>query len=303
MVVRKLDDLFDLLKDKEPVRIVAVCANDEHTISAVYQAVGRGIVKGILIGDQVRIASICAASGINVNDFMVVHEPVDVIAARVGVDMVNRGEADLLMKGLISSDKFVRSILNKENGLTNPGTIVSHVTLIESKNYHKLLIASDVAVIPLPDLKQKIVMIKYLTQVAKKLGIISPKIAVIAPSEQVIASIPSTIDAALLSKMNERGQITDCIVDGPLAMDVAIDRKSAEIKGLKSDVAGDADALLFPNLEAGNVFYKVAVRMAGSESATIAIGARVPIVLASRGDSACSKLYSIALGALMANED
>jgi len=300
MKVRKLTALFELLRKKAIKTIVVVCANDEHSISAVYQAVELNLVKGILIGDKSKIDKVCKEFGIDQSKFEIIHELSEDRAAQNAVEMINRGIGDILMKGLIPTDKFMRAVLNKERGLTDQGKIVSHVTVVENKNYHKLLIVADVAVIPLPDLNQKIQMIRYLVEVANQLKIDLPKIAVIAPSEQVIPSILSTTEAALLAKMNERGQIKGCIVDGPLALDVAIDHEAAIIKGLNSPVAGDADCLLFPNLESGNVFYKVNTKLALSESAAIMVGARVPVVLASRGDSTRVKLLSIALGALMA---
>lgn len=301
MAVKKLIELFDLLKEKELKTIVVVCANDEHTLTAVSDAVAQHLVKAVLIGDESVIISVCNESGIDINRFTIINQPSEDLAAQLAVEMINRGEGDILMKGLINSDKFLRAILNKEKGLTDQGAVVSHVTVVENENYHKLLIVGDVAVIPLPDLKQKVQIIKYMVQVANRLGIDLPKVAVIAPSEQVLPSILSTTEGALLAKMNDRGQIQGCLVDGPLALDVAIDSEAAAIKGLKSSVAGDADCLLFPNLESGNVFYKVNTKLARSKSAAIMVGARVPVVLASRGDSSQVKLLSIALAALMAH--
>ncbi len=301
MAVRKLIELFDLLKEKSLKTMVVVCANDEHTISAVSDAVVHKLVKGVLIGDEAIIMSVCRESGIDINQFKIIHQPIDDLASQLAVEMINRGEGDILMKGLVNTDKFMRAILNKEKGLTEPGKVVSHVTLVENELYHKLLIVGDVAIIPLPDLNQKVQIIKYMVEVAKRLGIDLPKVAAIAPSEQVLPSIVSTIDAALLAKMSDRGQIPGCVVDGPLALDVAIDMHSVAIKGIKSAVAGDADCLLFPNIETGNVFYKVNTKLARSESAAVMVGARVPVVLASRGDSARVKLLSIALAALMTN--
>jgi phosphate butyryltransferase len=156
-----------------------------------------------------------------------------------------------------------------------------------------------VAVLPQPDLGQKVQLIRYLVKTANFLGIALPKVAVIAPSEQLLIQIESSKDAALLAKMGERGQITGCIIDGPLALDLAIDRESAEIKGIKGAVAGDADCLLFPNLDTGNVFYKTNMKLANAESAAILAGAKVPVVLTSRGDSTLTKQYSIALASLV----
>lgn len=302
MAVKKLAELIELLQGKTVKTIVVVCANDEHSIAAVNLAVEKNLVKGVLIGDESLILSVCRESGIDPGHFTIIHQPSENLAVRQAIGLINSGEGDILMKGLLPTDKFMRAILNKEWGATDPGKILSHVTIVENENYHKLLIVSDVAIIPLPDLNQKIQLIRYMVEVAHRLKIELPKIAVIAPSEQIIPSIPSTTEAALLAKMSERGQIVECIVDGPLALDVAIDSEAAAIKGLKSHVAGDADCLLFPNLESGNVFYKVNTKLARSESAAIMVGARVPVVLASRGDSTSTKLFSIALGALMAQD-
>jgi len=303
MPVRRIAELFELTKGKELKTIIVVCANDNHTIVSVSEAVRQNIVKAVLIGDESEISSVCNDSGIEKGLFTIINQPDEELAARLAADMINMGKGDILMKGLISTDKFMRAILNKERGLTDQGKVVSHVTLIENENYHKLLIVADVAVIPLPDLNQKIQIIRYLVDISNILGIDMPKIAVIAPSEQVIPSILSTTEAALLSKMNDRGQIKGCIVDGPLALDVAIDKEAAIIKGLNSVIAGDADCLLFPNLESGNVFYKTNTKLARSKSAAIMVGARVPVVLASRGDSTPVKLCSIAFGALMAQSN
>ena len=302
MTIKKLSDLLEQQGDNKLKTIVVVCANDEHTITAIDQAVKHKIVKAILIGNETVINTVCVQSEIDPASFTIMHQPNDDLAAQLAVMIINRGEGDILMKGLINTDKFMKAILNKDKGLTDPGKVVSHVTVIENKNYPKLLVVGDVAVIPLPDLTQKIQIVKYMVDVAHRLKIEVPKVAIIAPTEMVIPAIVSTTDAALLAKMNERGQIQGCIIDGPLALDVALDEEAAAIKGLKSIVAGDADCLLFPNIESGNIFYKVNTKLAKSDSAAVLVGARVPVVLASRGDSTHVKLLSIALGALMAKE-
>lgn len=300
MAITKLDQMFDVLKSKTKKRLVAAYANDSHTIEAVSEAVDKGIVDGILVGDEETMRKVCAQLGVDPGKFKFVHEPNESKAAVVAVKLVNKGEGDLLMKGLVSTDKYMKAILNKEEGLMDPGAVLSHVTVIENPLYHKLLIVGDVAIIPLPEFKQKIAILNYLVNTAKALGIEKPKVAVITASEQVLAGMPSCVDAALLSKMADRGQITGAFVDGPLALDAAIDKESAEIKKLTGPVAGDADCLLFPNIEAGNVFYKTNTKLAGAELGAFVAGGRVPCVLSSRGDSAQTKLYSIALAALIA---
>jgi len=300
MAITKLDQMFDVLKSKTKKRLVAAYANDSHTIEAVSEAIDKGIIDGILVGDEETMRKICAQLGVDPGKFKLIHEPNESKAAVVAVKLINDGEGDLLMKGLVSTDKYMKAILNKETGLMDPGAVLSHVTVIENPLYHKLLIVGDVAIIPLPEFKQKIAILNYLVNTAKSLGIEKPKVAVVTASEQVLAGMPSCIDAALLSKMADRGQITGAFVDGPLALDAAIDKESAEIKKLTGPVAGDADCLLFPNIEAGNIFYKTNTKLAGAELGAFVAGGRVPCVLSSRGDSAQTKLYSIALAALIA---
>lgn len=300
MAITKLEQMFEILKSKGKKRLVAAYANDSHTIEAVGEAVDKGIVEGILVGDEATMKNVCDKLSIDVNKFRLVHEPDEMKAAMKAVRMINAGEGDLLMKGLVSTDKYMKAILNKEEGLMNPGAVLSHVTVMENPNYHKLMIVGDVAIIPLPDFKQKISIVNYLISTAKALGIDMPKVAVISATEQMLAGIPSSSEAAMIAKMADRGQIKGAYIDGPLALDTAIDKESAEIKKLTGNVAGDADCLLFPNIESGNVFYKTNTKLAGAELGAFVAGAKVPCILSSRGDSAQTKLYSIALGALLA---
>jgi phosphate butyryltransferase len=298
-MIKTLEDLFSAVLQRPKRTLIVVSANDNHSVEAAYQAIQTGLIQAILIGDQGIIDGICISSKLDSSQFQIIHQPDDRLAASLAVQMIRQHEGDLIMKGLISTDKFIKAILDKENGLMEPGNTLSHVTVIQNPNYHKLMIVSDVAVLPLPDLSQKIQLIKYLVKTANALGINLPKVAVIAPSEQLLMQLESSKDAAFLSKMGERGQITGCLIDGPLALDIAIDRESAQIKGIKGEVAGDADCLLFPNLDTGNVFYKTNMKLAKAESAAMLVGARVPIVLTSRGDSTLTKQYSIALASLV----
>lgn len=300
MPITKLEQIFEVLKSKTKKRLVAAYANDSHTIEAVSEAVDKGIIDGILVGDETTMRDVCKKLNVDVNKFRLIHEPNEAKAASKAVSLINAGEADLLMKGLVSTDKYMKAILNKEEGLMNPGAVLSHVTVIENPNYPKLLIVGDVAIIPLPEFKQKVSIANYLITTAKALGIEKPKLAVISATEQMLAGIPSSVEGAMLAKMGDRGQIKDAYIDGPLALDTAIDPESAQIKKLTGPVAGDADCLLFPNIESGNVFYKTNTKMAGAELGAFVAGARVPCVLSSRGDSSLTKLYSIALAALIA---
>ncbi|MEI6277105.1 MAG: phosphate acyltransferase [Prolixibacteraceae bacterium] len=298
-MIGNLEELFPAVRQRSKRTLIVVSANDSHSVEAACNAVVAGLINAVLIGDENVISKICSDLGVDTSLLKVIHQPDDRLAAVLAVEMIRRKEGDILMKGLISTDKFIKAILDKEKGLLEPGNILSHVTVIQNPNYYKLMIVSDVAVLPLPDLGQKVQLIRYMTKTANALGIHLPKVAVIAPSEQVLMQLESSRDAALLSKMGQRGQITGCIIDGPLALDIAIDKEAAEIKGLTGEVAGDADCLLFPNLDAGNVFYKTNMKLAKAESAAMLVGAQVPVVLTSRGDSTLTKQYSIALASLV----
>lgn len=282
-------------------RMIAAWGVDSHTIVAASKAVDLGIVEVTIVGDSPMVARVCAEEGIDVSEFTIVDNPVEQKAVAEAVDMVRQGKGDILMKGLCSTDKFLRAILNKETGLLPPKGTLTHVGVIENPNYHKLLFLGDMAVIPAPDFKQKQIIMGHLVATAHSAGIELPKVAIIAASEQMLTSMPACMEAAQLAKMVDRGQIKGCIADGPLALDVAIDKESCEIKGLVSPVGGDADCLLFPNIESANVFYKVNSKLVrGVKQSGMMVGAKVPCVLSSRADSIETKLNSIAVAAMSA---
>ncbi|MBQ2912703.1 MAG: phosphate butyryltransferase [Bacteroidales bacterium] len=300
-MITNFDQMFEQLRSKPKKRLVAAWAVDDHTISAVYMAVEAGIVEGILVGDETMIQKVCQEHNYDLSKLTVVNNPNELKSIAQAVDMVNAGEADILMKGLCSTDKYMRGILNKERGLLPPKAVLSHVCVVQHPHYHKLLVISDIAVIPAPDLKQKQAMINYVVSTAKALGVEKPKVAMVTATEQMLPGMPACVEAAMLSKMSDRGQIAGCIVDGPLALDVALCKEAAEIKKLKSEVAGDADCLVFPNIESANVFYKVSGHFCpGVKMAAMVAGAKAPCVLSSRADSTEVKLNSIALAALTA---
>ncbi|GHT73507.1 phosphate acetyl/butyryl transferase [Bacteroidia bacterium] len=299
-MVTKLEQLVELVKSQGKKKLAAAYANDAHTIGAVSMAIDRGIVDGILVGDTAIIKQVCADEGIDVAKFTIVQEADETKAAAKAVEMVRNGEAVVLMKGLLTTDKYMRAILNKERGLLPEKATLSHVCVIEMPVYHKLVVVSDIAVIPAPDLKQKIVMTNNVINTARRLGIDKPKIAIVTATEQMMPGMPACVDAAVISKMADRGQIRNAIVDGPLALDVALDKEAVAIKKLQSPVAGDADGLVFHSIEAANAYFKAATKLLKSEMAGIVTGAKAPCVLTSRGDSTQAKLYSIALGILMA---
>lgn len=302
MNITKLYQIVDAVKAKPTKRIVVANANDEHTIMAVNSAVDMGVVHATLVGNAETIGQICQKLGIQSDKFNIVQENVDTKAAALSCDLINNREGDILMKGLLPTDKYMHAILNKEHGLCPPKATLSHVGVIENPNYHKLLIVGDVAIIPAPDLKEKIIILKNLINTAKALGIAKPKAALIAATEQVATGMQACMDAAVLAAMGQRGQLGDACFDGPLALDLAIDGETAKIKKFNSEVAGDADCLLFPNIESGNIFYKCCTKLNQAETGAVLTGAKVPCVLSSRGDSAKTKLYSISLAALLAKD-
>ena len=295
-MITKFSDVFAELKEKGICKkMIAAWAVDEHTIEAASNAVDMGFVTATLVGDEAMIKDVCAKNNIDVNQFQIVNEPVELKAVAKAVQMVHDGEGDILMKGLCSTDKFLRAILNKETGLLPPKGLLSHVGIIENPNYHKLIFLADMAVIPQPDFRQKVKIAGFVTGVAKSFGIAKPKVAFIAASEQMLDSMPACMEAAMLAKMCDRGQIKGVIGDGPLALDVAIDKESVEIKKLESPVAGDADCLVFPNIESANVFWKANSKLCNNvKQAGMLVGTTAPCILASRADSADTKLNSIA---------
>lgn len=299
-MLTSFSQIFEELRNRgSRKRMIAAWGVDGHTIAAASKAIDLGLADVTLVGDEKMIAEACKTENVDMGKFSIVHNPVELQAVAQAVQMIREGQGDFLMKGLCSTDKFLRAVLNKETGLLPPKGTLTHCTTLEIPSYHKLLFVGDVAVIPAPDLKQKQVIMECLVKTAKAIGVEKPKVALIAATEQVLASQPATIDAALLAKMADRGQIKGCIADGPLALDVAIDQESVDIKGLVSPVAGDADCLLFPNIESGNVFYKANSKLVqGVKQSGILVGAKVPCVLSSRADSIDTKLNSIAVAAM-----
>ncbi|MCL2246575.1 MAG: phosphate acyltransferase [Lentimicrobiaceae bacterium] len=298
-MIAKLSQVVDLVKSKPKKRLVAAFANDDHTIEAVNHAVELGIVDATLVGDETAIQQVCKQLNINAGKFTIIHEPDDVKAATKSCDLINQKEADILMKGALSTDKYMRAILNKERGLCPPNATLTHIAVFENPAYHKLLVAGDCAIIPAPDLKQKQIILQQIIKTAKAIGIEQPKIAIIAATEQMSTGMTACVDAAILATMADRGQIAGALIEGPLSLDVAVDEEAAKIKKMTGGVAGDADGLLFPNIESGNVFYKSCTKFNKAEVGAFLAGAKAPCVLSSRGDSSLTKLYSIALAAAL----
>jgi len=300
--ITRLNQIPERLKTTgQCYRVAVAAAEDANTLGAVMRATADGFAKPVLIGNRDAILHTAAEANVPVDESYIVHVPDHAGAVATAVGMVKNGEADVLMKGLVNTDLFLKAVLNPEKGLLPKGQVMSYVCAVEVPAYPKLLFVTDTAVLPFPDLKQKEAMLRYALRMARRFGVEQPKVALIGASEKVSEHFPNSVDYALLSKMAERGAFGDCIVDGPLDVFLACDPASAAIKGVPTPVAGEADVLLFPSLESCNPFYKGLMLFAGGELAGMICGPEKPVVVMSRSESENSKYYCIALSCLMAD--
>ncbi len=282
-------------------RIAVAWAQDPNTVGSLHRAVIEGFAEAIMIGNPDAILATCEELGLDSGLFTIVAAADEKVAAEMAVAMTRSGEADIVMKGLVGTDKFLRAVLDKEKGLLPPGAVMSYVCAVEVPAYHKLLFVTDTAVLPFPGLDQKVAMARYAVGMARSFGIRKPRVALIGASEKVNERFPNTLDYAEMTRMAENGDFGDCIMDGPLDLFLACDPASVKIKGVDTPVAGDADILLFPSLEACNPFYKGLMLFAGGELAGMICGTSKPVVLMSRSESELSKYYCVALSCLMAS--
>lgn len=295
--MKDLNQLLEAAKQRGPKRVAVAAAGDAEVLEAIKGADELGLATACLVGDQRTVEAEAARIGLDLSRHQVIHEANAAQAGRKAVALVSSGEADMVMKGLISTGDFLRAVLDKEIGLRT-GRALSHVAAVEVKGYDRLLFVTDVAMNIAPDLARKVEIIQNVLEVTRALGLERPKVAALAAVETVSQDMPATVDAAVLAKMSERGQIKGAIIDGPLALDNAVSAEAAEHKGIRSPVAGAADILLVPDIDAGNVLYKSMVYFAGARTAGIVVGAGAPIILLSRADSHESKMLSIALARL-----
>ena len=296
---QSLHDLVDQAKALGPIRVAVVDAAQGLVIETLREAHALGLVEPRLIGVPDAIAAVCKDLGWNIASGWIVPTPNDAAAAAMAVELVRAGEADAVMKGNIHTDALMHALLDKEHGLRAPGRRVSHVFLIEVSSHPKLLGVTDAAINIAPDLDAKAAILQNAIDLFHLLGVEAPKVAVLSAVETVNPSIVSTLDAACLTLMARRGQITGATVDGPLAFDNAISRKAAAEKGIESPVAGDADILLVPDLVSGNILAKNLEYLAGAVAAGIVVGLTVPVVLSSRADPAPARLAALAVAALI----
>ena len=299
-MLKNIDELINEAKKTKPLRLAVVAAGDEVVVDSIKKAAKEGIVEPILIGEQGKIEEIVADKGLT-DKVIVMGTDSKKESAHKAMEFIQKGEADYPMKGHISTSIILKALLDKQYGLRGDN-ILSLVTLIYLENEKRFVILTDGGMNISPSLEDKVDLINNAAHMAKAIGIDKPKAAVLAAVEAVNPSMEATLDAAALSKMSDRGQIS-AEVDGPLAFDNAISKKAAEHKGIDSKVAGDADILLVPDIEAGNVLYKSLVFYGNQPSASVVLGAKVPLVITSRADSSATKFNSIALGKIMTEDN
>lgn len=299
MTFKSLGNFVDAAAQKSVKRIAVAVAQDEDVLRAIHAAMQAGFIVPLLVGNKHEIRTAAEKAGFNVSGVEVMHETDKQMACIKTVGLVRECKADILMKGMVSTGILVKAILDKDNGLTD-GNLLSHVAFFETPYYHKVLCITDAALNIQPDLSEKIAIVRNAVLTCQKLGILTPKVAILAPVETVNPKMEATVHGAMLTMMQKRNQIGGCIIDGPLALDNAISADAARHKGLSSEVAGDADILVAPDLNAGNMLYKSLNFLGGAVAAAVVAGARVPVVLTSRADLDKSKFLSIALAAALA---
>ncbi|AJA49665.1 phosphate butyryltransferase [Clostridium pasteurianum DSM 525 = ATCC 6013] len=298
-MIKSFEEVLLKVKSKDIKTVSVAVAQDIPVLEAIRDAKKNGIAEAILVGDKEEITSIALKIGMDINQFKIIDEPDVKKATLKAVEVVSQGKADMVMKGLVDTATFLRSVLNKEVGLRT-GKLMSHVAVFETEAFNRLLFLTDAAFNMYPTLKDKIQIINNAVKVAHAVGIEEPKVAPICAVEVVNENMPATLDAAMLSKMSDRGQFKGCIVDGPYALDNALSEEAAKHKNIKGTVAGKADVLLLPNIETANVMYKTLTYTTNSKNGGILVGTAAPVILTSRADSHETKMYSIALASLVA---
>lgn len=299
-MAKSFEALMELAKSRGPKIVSVAVAQDKDVLLAVKNATELRIINPILVGDKEKIQEIAGKIGFNLDGIEIVHESDGTLATRKATELVSTGKAHILMKGLIDTSIIMKQVLDGEIGLRT-GKVISHVAIFDVATYHKVFMVTDAAMNIAPDLKQKKEIIENAVELAKSIDIELPKVAVLAAKEKVSPKMEATVHAKELADMNKNGEITDCIIDGPFALDNAISKESAILKGIESPVAGDADILLAPDIDAGNVLYKSLTFLGNAKSAGLIVGTKSPIVLTSRADNDEAKLNSIALAVLMAS--
>lgn len=298
--MKTFEDIYRKVAMADRKTIAVAAADDEPVLEAVKQAIEKGLANAVLVGNEENIRNIAEKIDFDLDKVRVIDAKDTIDAALEAVKLVSSNEAHILMKGLIGTADFLRAVLNKEYGLRT-GKTLSHVTVIKVDKIDRFILMTDAAMNMYPSLEDKVKLLENVVPVCEALEIESPKAAAICAVEVVNPAMPPTMDAAALAMMSQRGQIKGITVDGPLALDNALSEESARHKGIVSPVAGKADVLLMPNIESGNIMWKTLTHMAEANNAGVIVGAAAPVVMTSRADEPETKLNSLALGLLMAN--
>lgn len=301
MAIKTFEELMKAAQEKGPLTVAIAAAHEQEILLAARDAEELGIADCVLVGDRQAINGIAEESEIDVKRMMIVHEPDPRLTARKVMELVTLGHAQIAMKGKMETADFLRAALDKQYGIRSAG-LLTHVGVFEIPGFDRLVFVSDAGVVVAPDMEMKVELVRNAIFVAQSLGVELPRVAILAATEMVHPKIPTTMDAANLAKMADRGQISGGLVDGPLALDNAISPESASLKGIKGEVAGHADILITPDIEAGNLLAKAITYFAHGRMAGIVIGGRAPLVVASRSDPHETKLVSMALGVLLASK-
>ncbi|MCL7452826.1 MAG: bifunctional enoyl-CoA hydratase/phosphate acetyltransferase [Anaerolineae bacterium] len=297
-MIRKLQEIIELAQENPPTRVAVAAAAHKLVLESVQRAVNLGLIEPLLVGREEDIRAEAAAIGWELTDEHIVPTETNRLAAEAAVRLVREGQAQVVMKGYLHTDEMLRAVMARETGLRTD-RLLSHVFVLEVPAYHKLLLISDAAINISPDIPKKAEITQNAVDLAKKLGAERPKVAALSSVETINPNIPSTVHAACLSKMAERGQIKGAIVDGPLAFDNAISAEAAADKGIVSPVSGDVDVVVVPDLDAGNILFKNLEYLASAKVAGVVMGATAPVVLTSRSDPPRARVYSLALAGLL----
>ncbi len=299
--MKNFQEIMQKAKSAGPRRIAVACAQDEDVLKSVDMANVAGIANATLVGNKEEITKICTNLGIDINKYDIIDEKDNVEASKLAAKLVSDGKADILMKGLVDTSVVLKAVLNKELTLRT-GSPISHAAVCEIPGYDRLMFVTDAAMNISPDVNAKAAIVRNVVKLAQSLEIECPKVGVICAKEKVDEKMPATVEAQALVDMNKNGEIVDCIIGGPFALDNAVSEEAAHHKGIKDPIAGKCDVLLVPDIEAGNVLYKAISYFSKSKIAGIILGASKPIVLTSRADSEETKMYSIALAVLYSNK-
>jgi len=299
MVYKNFEQLIEKVKTISQVkRVAVVAAQDEHSLEAVLQAQSDGLLNPVLIGDKSKINEILTRLKVHIEEIIDAPDPSQ--AAAMAVQMAREGKVDFLMKGKLETADLLKAVVNKETGLST-GRIMTHMAILEVPRYHKMLVITDGGMVTYPTLEQKKDIIDNAVNALLSMGYVNPKVGVLAAVEKVNPKMPETLDAAALKEMNHKGEIKNCIIEGPISLDIAISKEKADAKGFVSEVSGDVDILIAPNIHTGNIMAKSLIEMAGAKMAGLILGAKTPIVVTSRGSSSEEKYLSLVLAAAAAN--